>query len=899
METDFYRYVWRNTRREQLAILGLILVSLPFYFASFEVPKRIINEAIQGRAFQDGQETAAFLSLIFSAPPWWGGDRIVVFPGFQLDRTALLFALSFVFLALVFINGGFKRSVNTSKGILGERMLRRFRLDLYALLLRLKPEDVRAMKPAEVSTTINNEVEPIGGFIGDAFIQPFMLATQALTALIFIALQNVWLGVLAMAIVLIQAFIIPRMRKEQLRLGRQRQAESRRLAGRIGELVEITPVIHNHAAGAFTTADIGERLGRLFDIRMRLYQRKFAVKFLNNLLSQITPFFFFAVGGYLAINGVLDIGQLVVAIAAYRDLPTPIKELIDWDQQRTEAVLKYNQIIAQFPPPLTYSPEALAGRPLPGPSEPIVAENLRVVDRVGAPLVESLSATLARPGRIALVGASGSGRDILARLIGRQMMPQGGTLRIGGMALASMSDREASGVLSYAGPEPLLFQGSIRDNVVIALVRTEAPPLPEATDAAERQRRREAARSGNPLAPFSADWLDPARLPERAGSVEREMFEALAIAGMSSEIFRLGLQGRIASGSDPTTVARLLEARRVIRERLAERDMARLIEPFDPAGYHRNSTIGENLMFGVRTGKLLAADALAADPHMRAVLTSERLWLPLAELGKGIVESAVEIFADLPPGHPLFERFAFADAEALAELARILEAARAAGGLAALPEADQARLVDLALGYAEARTRFGLVDEAFEKRVVTARRRFRQSLPLTYVGEIEFYEAEQFLAQAPVVDNLLFGRIAFGVANAEQRVNEVMIETLSALDLEPAINRLGLAHDVGPGGRFLFPPQRAAIALARAILARPQILVIDGALSAFPQAEARRILEALGRRMQGGTLIVSLAQLPADDEFDEVLSFEGPRLVSHRKRDAAPALAQASAENVA
>jgi putative ABC transport system ATP-binding protein len=216
-----------------------------------------------------------------------------------------------------------------------------------------------------------------------------------------------------------------------------------------------------------------------------------------------------------------------------------------------------------------------------------------------------------------------------------------------------------------------------------------------------------------------------------------------------------------------------------------------------------------------------------------------------------------------------------------------------------LPEAEQTRLVDLALGYAEARIRFGLVDEALEKRIVTARHRFRQSLPLNYVGEIEFYEAEQFLALAPVVDNLLFGRIAFGVANAEQRVNEVMVETLCALDLEPAINRLGLGHDVGPGGRFLFPPQRAAIALARAVLARPQILVVDGALTAFPQAEARRILEALGRRMADGTLLVSLAQMPAEDEFDEVLSFDGPRLVSHQKRDAAPAMAEAPIENVA
>ena len=41
-----------------------------------------------------------------------------------------------IFLVLVFINGGFKYYINTYKGQLGERMLRRFRYSLYLRLLR-------------------------------------------------------------------------------------------------------------------------------------------------------------------------------------------------------------------------------------------------------------------------------------------------------------------------------------------------------------------------------------------------------------------------------------------------------------------------------------------------------------------------------------------------------------------------------------------------------------------------------------------------------------------------------------------------------------------------------------------------------------------------------------------
>ena len=56
----------------------------------------------------------------------------------------MLFALSCVFLLLVIINGLFKFYINTYKGRLGERMLRRIRFELR------RP---RAALPASVSSS--------------------------------------------------------------------------------------------------------------------------------------------------------------------------------------------------------------------------------------------------------------------------------------------------------------------------------------------------------------------------------------------------------------------------------------------------------------------------------------------------------------------------------------------------------------------------------------------------------------------------------------------------------------------------------------------------------------------------------------------------------------------------
>jgi putative ABC transport system ATP-binding protein len=886
MEPSLFRYIWTHSRRDQLIVLAIILVSLPFYFASFDIPKRIINEAIQGRAFSDGHETARLFAWTISWPDWLGGGRLMAFEGLELGRIGYLLGLSFLFLALVIVNGAFKQSINTQKGILGERMLRRFRFDLYGLMLRLKPEDVRAMKPAEAASIINNESEPIGGFIGDAFIQPMFLGMQALTALAFITLQNVWLGAVALVVVLIQAFIIPELRKELLRLSRLRQIESRKFSGRIGELVEIAPAIQNHAAGSYTKSDIGDRLGVLLDIRVRLFKRKFAVKYLNNLLAQITPFFFYAIGGYLAIKGQLDIGQLVAAIAAYRDLPPPIKDLIDWDQQRADVIVKYEQIVGQFPPEALKPPDDVLPKPL-LPNAPIVLEGVRLKDRLGQPLIEPLSLSINRPAQVALLGQGGVAPDMLARILGRQITTYSGTVRIGEVDLASMGSATARTVISYAGPDPMLFQGSIRDNVAIGLVRTQPPETPPPADPAERQRQREASKSGNPLAPYSIDWIDPDALQESATAVDDRIMAALSVAGLGDEVYRMGLQRRIDPEREPDAAGRLLEARRRIRERVQELKLGHLIEPFDVLTYNKNASIAENLLFGVRQGPQLTDDALGSDPYFRSILEAEALILPLADLGLHAAESAMEVFAELPAGNPLFERFSFVRADMMAEITRAVEAVRVRGGVAQINPADLSVLLNLALNYVETRLRLGLMEPLLQARIVRARDSFRSYLPQSYLGEVEFYNAERYLTAAPVLDNLLFGRIAYGIGNAQGRVSELIAETLRESGLIPLVNRLGLDFDVGLGGRQLFASQRAAVALARAIVLNPDILVMDGALSIMTPGDARKVLQSLRKERQGRTLLALLGDAAEAEDFDQVLVFDGARLAENRARDPA------------
>src|SRR3712207_525951 len=140
MERSLFRYIWIHSKREQLVIFAVVLASLPFYFASLDLPRRIVNEAIQGKSFQNGQQTTSFLAVSFSWPDWLGGGTDQLFLGFEVVRQTLLIGLSVLFRGFVLINGAFKYWINVSKGALGERKLRRMRFHLLSLALRFTPE---------------------------------------------------------------------------------------------------------------------------------------------------------------------------------------------------------------------------------------------------------------------------------------------------------------------------------------------------------------------------------------------------------------------------------------------------------------------------------------------------------------------------------------------------------------------------------------------------------------------------------------------------------------------------------------------------------------------------------------------------------------------------------------
>src|SRR5262249_11369733 len=150
-----------------------------------------------------------------------------------------------------------------------------------------------------------------------------------------------------------------------------------------------------------------------------------------------------------------------------------------------------------------------------------------------------------------------------------------------------------------------------------------------------------------------------------------------------------------------------------------------------------------------------------------------------------------------------------------------------------LDAASRARLAALPFRYIEARHRLGLIDSAMEARLLEARRAFAENLPPEAADAIEFYDRSRYNAAATLQDNILFGRIVYGQAQGPERISALISEVLEGLGLRTTVVEVGLDYNVGVGGKRLSTVQRQKVGLARALVKRPDLLVLNEATSVF------------------------------------------------------------------
>ena len=93
----------------------------------------------------------------------------------------------------------------------------------------------------------------------------------------------------------------------------------------------------------------------------------------------------------------------------------------------------------------------------------------------------------------------------------------------------------------------------------------------------------------------------------------------------------------------------------------------------------------------------------------------------------------------------------------------------------------------------------------------------------------------------------------------------------------------GLDTEIGDRGVRLSGGQRQRLALARALLRDPQILILDEASSALDSVVELKVARAIQQRSSGRTLIIIAHRLSTIREADQIVVLDDGRLVESGK----------------
>lgn len=138
------------------------------------------------------------------------------------------------------------------------------------------------------------------------------------------------------------------------------------------------------------------------------------------------------------------------------------------------------------------------------------------------------------------------------------------------------------------------------------------------------------------------------------------------------------------------------------------------------------------------------------------------------------------------------------------------------------------------------------------------------------------------IAQVPQESHLFIGtvaeNIAYGDPDADDEAVTDAVRRIGALDIIAGIPG-GFRHPVGERGRGLSSGQRQLIALARAELLRPDVMLLDEATATLDPATEAAVLDASDRITRGRTSVIVAHRLATAARADRIVVVDRGRII--------------------
>ncbi|MCX5882275.1 MAG: ABC transporter ATP-binding protein, partial [Deltaproteobacteria bacterium] len=426
---SLFSWILPGNGKLQIALVLLIAVTVFARVIPLEMQKRIVNEAIKLRKM----------------------DLLLIYCG--------------IYLVSVLLASGLKYMITIIQTRICENVLANMRKDLFAHILTLPLNFYRKAQPGMVVSALVTELTSAGSFVGLAISAPVINIMTLLAFAGYLIYLNPILAIISLALYPIILIIIPILQRGANTANKQRVDSTRTISSLIGEAISGIHEIQGNGTFRMENRRFGKLVDQMLKIRIIWTLYKQGVKVTNNFFVSLGPFVIFILGGYLAMQGKLELGAMVAFLSAQEKLYDPWKELIEFYQVYMDAAVSYKRTMEYFDTPTEFAIEPEDREPFQLAGS-IDIKELSYVTDTGIQLLDNINLFM-KPGEtLALVGFSGSGKSTLALCIGQLYKYSGGHILLGEKEVADLTKKDLIINMGFVSQSPFIFSGSIEENLV-------------------------------------------------------------------------------------------------------------------------------------------------------------------------------------------------------------------------------------------------------------------------------------------------------------------------------------------------------------------------------------------------------------------------------------------------
>ncbi|SDE50491.1 ABC transporter ATP-binding protein [Limimaricola pyoseonensis] len=401
---------------------------------------------------------------------------------FVAGRTDALWIVGVVVMGIFIVRAVTSMSQRVLMTTIRERTAARIRADLLSHLMRLDGGWHQSHPPGYLIERVQGDVNAINQ-IWSTIVTGAGRDLTSVVALFAVALSVDWkwtlVALIGIPVLVLPSFLAQKYVRRRARASREIAA---RMSTRLDEVFHgLAPIKLNGLEGYQS-----DRYGQLIRQRVRAETRAATGQAaIPSMIDIMTGLGFLGVlfyGGAEIIAGDKTVGQFMAFFTAMSLAFEPLRRLgnISGQWQAAAASIERMRMIFAARPTLT-SPAR--PRPAPQGAPEIALDDVRLAYG-DLPVLRGASFTAAAGKTTALVGASGAGKSTVFNLLTRLVDPQSGEITIGGVPTRAMSLEELRGMISVVTQDALLFDESIRDNILLGRTDVSDAQLREVLDAA-------------------------------------------------------------------------------------------------------------------------------------------------------------------------------------------------------------------------------------------------------------------------------------------------------------------------------------------------------------------------------------------------------------------------------